>query len=414
MKVLLLCLFLFLREASCGVIEAPAYSSALVPETGTSSQYRSQDVHGNYQFGYEEKHTSGGSFREETGDAYGNKYGSYGLTDADGRVRIVKYVADANGFRVIVNTNEPGTAPSTPAAASINVPQEPVVPAPVATAAAAPVATVVAAPAPVVNTIVPAASAVSAAEANVATVVAAPAPVVKTIVPAASAVSAAEANVATVVAAPAPVVKTIVPATPVVTAAAAPAVVAAPPPAVVAGPAPAIVAPPAPATVVTAPATVTTIRRFVPTSIFPGPAHAPVLQPAPAVPAVPVFGYRRAVATAPVVASTAAAVSYSSGFVPSLPYAGSVPPPPVRKVIVRKVIPAGYGGGYGLLRGAATSYGAPAVVPAPAIFGARLTTGAPWHTYGGQGVVTNFAGKPLDYYDHLANKLGATYLRRRR
>ncbi|KAH8020937.1 hypothetical protein HPB51_010327 [Rhipicephalus microplus] len=256
MKVLLLCLFLFLREASCGVIEAPAYSSALVPETGTSSQYRSQDVHGNYQFGYEEKHTSGGSFREETGDAYGNKYGSYGLTDADGRVRIVKYVADANGFRVIVNTNEPGTAPSTPAAASIN--------------------------------------------------------------------------------------------------------------------------------------------------------------PAPAVPAVPVFGYRRAVATAPVVASTAAAVSYSSGFVPSLPYAGSVPPPPVRKVIVRKVIPAGYGGGYGLLRGAATSYGAPAVVPAPAIFGARLTTGAPWHTYGGQGVVTNFAGKPLDYYDHLANKLGATYLRRRR
>lgn len=358
MKVLLLCLFLFLREASCGVIEAPAYSSALVPETGTSSQYRSQDVHGNYQFGYEEKHTSGGSFREETGDAYGNKYGSYGLTDADGRVRIVKYVADANGFRVIVNTNEPGTAPSTPAAASINVPQEPIVPAPVATAAAAPVATVVAAPAPVV--------------------------------------------------------KTIVPATPVVTAAAAPAVVAAPPPAVVAGPAPAIVAPPAPATVVTAPATVTTIRRFVPTSIFPGPAHAPVLQPAPAVPAVPVFGYRRAVATAPVVASTAAAVSYSSGFVPSLPYAGSVPPPPVRKVIVRKVVPAGYGGGYGLLRGAATSYGAPAVVPAPAIFGARLTTGAPWHTYGGQGVVTNFAGKPLDYYDHLANKLGATYLRRRR
>ncbi|KAL1436660.1 hypothetical protein MTO96_049554 [Rhipicephalus appendiculatus] len=167
MKVLLLCLFLFLREASCGVVEAPAYSTALVPETGTFFA-----VHGNYQFGYDEKHTSGGSFRHETGDAYGNKYGSYGLTDADGRVRIVKYVADANGFRVIVNTNEPGTAPSTPAAASINVPQEPVVPAPVATVAAAPVATVVAAPAPVVKTIVPAAPVVTAAAAPA--VVAAP------------------------------------------------------------------------------------------------------------------------------------------------------------------------------------------------------------------------------------------------
>ncbi|CAN7988560.1 unnamed protein product, partial [Ixodes hexagonus] len=90
------------------------------------------DVHGNYDFGYEEKHTSGGSFRQETGDAYGRKYGSYGLTDADGRVRIVKYVADEHGFRATITTNEPGTAPSTPAGVSINVPQEPTVPVPVA------------------------------------------------------------------------------------------------------------------------------------------------------------------------------------------------------------------------------------------------------------------------------------------
>ncbi|XP_075551999.1 uncharacterized protein LOC142585262 [Dermacentor variabilis] len=344
MKVLLLCLFLFLREANCGVVEAPAYGTALVPETGTSSQYRSQDVHGNYEFGYEEKHTSGGSFRQETGDVYGNKYGSYGLTDADGRVRIVKYVADANGFRVIVNTNEPGTAPSTPAAASINVPQEPIV--------------------------------------------------------------------------PTPIVKAVVPAAPVVTAAAAPAVVAAPAPAVVAAPAPAFVGAPGPAvvTAAAAPATVTTIRRFVPASIYTGATvAAPVVHTAPALPAVPVFGYRRAVAAAPVLTAAAPAVSYSTGFVPSLPYAASaIPPPPVRRVIVRKVVPAGYGAGYGLLRSAAATYAAPTVVAAPAVFGAKLSAAAPAYTYGGPAPVTSFAGKPLDYYEHLANKFGATYLRRRR
>ncbi|XP_050027529.1 uncharacterized protein [Dermacentor andersoni] len=344
MKVLLLCLFLFLREASCGVVEAPAYGTALVPETGTSSQYRSQDVHGNYEFGYEEKHTSGGSFRQETGDAYGNKYGSYGLTDADGRVRIVKYVADANGFRVIVNTNEPGTAPSTPAAASINVPQEPVV--------------------------------------------------------------------------PTPIVKAVVPAASVVTAAAAPAVVAAPAPAVVAAPAPAFVGAPGPAvvTAAVAPATVTSIRRFVPASIYTGATvAAPVVHTAPALPAVPVFGYRRAVAAAPVLTAAAPAVSYSTGFVPSLPYAASaIPPPPVRRVIVRKVVPAGYGAGYGVLRSSAATYAAPTVVAAPAVFGAKLSAAAPAYTYGGPAPVTSFAGKPLDYYEHLANKFGATYLRRRR
>lgn len=37
------------------------------------------------------------------------------MTNADGSVRIVKYVADHNGFRADVDTNEAGTKTSNPA-----------------------------------------------------------------------------------------------------------------------------------------------------------------------------------------------------------------------------------------------------------------------------------------------------------
>ena len=47
--------------------------------------------------------------------------GSYGLRDADGRVRTVNYVADALGFRASISTNEPGVdAYQAPAATSVN------------------------------------------------------------------------------------------------------------------------------------------------------------------------------------------------------------------------------------------------------------------------------------------------------
>ncbi|OQR68768.1 cuticle protein 14-like [Tropilaelaps mercedesae] len=78
---------------------------------------RIEDGRGNYKFGYNEKHATGGSFRSETGSAYGGVKGSYGLVDADGRQRIVSYVADADGFRASIKTNEPGTAPHSAAAA---------------------------------------------------------------------------------------------------------------------------------------------------------------------------------------------------------------------------------------------------------------------------------------------------------
>ncbi|XP_035229385.1 uncharacterized protein LOC118201387 [Stegodyphus dumicola] len=79
-------------------------------ERGFSDQYVSQNTLGQAAFGYNEDHTTGGSFRRETTDRFGNKMGSYGLRVGDGRVRIVNYVADRNGFRADVTSNEPGVA----------------------------------------------------------------------------------------------------------------------------------------------------------------------------------------------------------------------------------------------------------------------------------------------------------------
>jgi len=87
--------------------------------TGALNVYRSQDNHGNYAFGYDEAHATGGTFRREKG-APGIMIGSYGLKDIDGRVRIVNYVADALGYRASIKTNEPGVEPKDPAATLIN------------------------------------------------------------------------------------------------------------------------------------------------------------------------------------------------------------------------------------------------------------------------------------------------------
>lgn len=136
--------------ASASHLIAPAAVPALV-NTGSSSQYRSQDNLGQYSFGYDEAGATGGSFRHEKSDAYGNRVGSYGLTGADGRVRIVNYVADANGYRANVQTNEPGTESRDTAAVAVNkaLPVAAPVALPVAAPAPLPVAAPIVAPAPV-------------------------------------------------------------------------------------------------------------------------------------------------------------------------------------------------------------------------------------------------------------------------
>jgi len=65
-----------------------------------------------YTFGYDVDNGDGNGFRQqEEGDSYGNKKGSYSYQDAYGVYRTVDYVADENGFRATIRTNEPGTAP---------------------------------------------------------------------------------------------------------------------------------------------------------------------------------------------------------------------------------------------------------------------------------------------------------------
>lgn len=92
---------------------------------GVSEIYRKQDRHGNYKFGYGIKDGFGSeNFRKESGDADNNKWGSYGLKDSDGRWRIVHYVADKHGFRVKMDTNEPGVGHAEPADVIVNKHEE--------------------------------------------------------------------------------------------------------------------------------------------------------------------------------------------------------------------------------------------------------------------------------------------------
>lgn len=105
---------------------APIVTQTKYINSGNSWQYRKQDGWGNYAFGYDEQHHdawgSGGSSRDEKGDSWGNKEGSYSLNVGDGRQRVVKYVADGAGFRASIKTNEPGIVASNPADANINTP----------------------------------------------------------------------------------------------------------------------------------------------------------------------------------------------------------------------------------------------------------------------------------------------------
>lgn len=66
-----------------------------------------------YSFGYEAPGSDGRSSRSESSD--GRKVtGSYTMVGADGVNRVVNYVADGDGFRASIITNEPGTERQNP------------------------------------------------------------------------------------------------------------------------------------------------------------------------------------------------------------------------------------------------------------------------------------------------------------
>ncbi|KAH9406919.1 hypothetical protein TYRP_013186 [Tyrophagus putrescentiae] len=110
----------FILLAVVATASAIPYHAGIV-NTGQSAVSRHDDGLGNYNFGYNEDHATGGTFRKESGTGGHGVQGSYGLRDADGRMRTVNYVADALGFRASVSTNEPGTdVKQDPAAVNLN------------------------------------------------------------------------------------------------------------------------------------------------------------------------------------------------------------------------------------------------------------------------------------------------------
>ncbi|KAH7966086.1 hypothetical protein HPB49_013786 [Dermacentor silvarum] len=65
-----------------------------------------------YKFDYNiADHEGNQQYRIERADAQNTKTGAYGYREVNGIFRHVNYIADKYGFRAVVNTNEPGTAP---------------------------------------------------------------------------------------------------------------------------------------------------------------------------------------------------------------------------------------------------------------------------------------------------------------
>lgn len=110
----------FCLQMVCHVLSKPVKQAA----AGQSSVAYSQDHKGNYQFAYEISDKSGASnFRQESRNGKVVR-GSYGLTDVDGRTRLVNYQADKHGFVAAIDTNEPGTGREDAANAIYNGPDK--------------------------------------------------------------------------------------------------------------------------------------------------------------------------------------------------------------------------------------------------------------------------------------------------
>jgi len=90
------------------VLFAVAYSQGVPDES-----------HKPYSFNYVAEGDEGSSSHSETADGSGTVRGSYSLSDADGRNRVVEYVAGIDGFVANIRTNEPGTDNASPADVTI-------------------------------------------------------------------------------------------------------------------------------------------------------------------------------------------------------------------------------------------------------------------------------------------------------
>ncbi|XP_042150157.1 cuticle protein 16.8-like [Ixodes scapularis] len=111
-QVLVCCLFAYV---ACGVVVEQVLVCCLFAYVACGVVVE-EHLPQPYSFGYDNVDEFGTRMtRQETGDEFNNKVGSYSYVDALGVSRVVKYVADATGFHPTVETNEPGTKTSAPA-----------------------------------------------------------------------------------------------------------------------------------------------------------------------------------------------------------------------------------------------------------------------------------------------------------
>jgi len=104
MKLLIICGLIAISQALTFGKTNIVRSEQLVPEVVVQPEPISP-----YAFSYTADAIDGSSARQESADASGVVRGSYSIVSADGIKRIVNYIADENGFRAQVQTNEPGT-----------------------------------------------------------------------------------------------------------------------------------------------------------------------------------------------------------------------------------------------------------------------------------------------------------------
>lgn len=67
-----------------------------------------------YEYGYQLDDTQGSHGHIEKRDESGRVEGEYSINLGDGRVRVVRYVADENGYRADISTDELGTESKNP------------------------------------------------------------------------------------------------------------------------------------------------------------------------------------------------------------------------------------------------------------------------------------------------------------
>lgn len=111
-------------------------AAAMKPQMGASGYGNKQTANNKYEepqhppmpfaWGYDINDGYGATqYHKENGDEYGKRTGSYGYMDAYGVYRNVYYVADENGFRATIKTNEPGTANESPADVELTAEEPP-------------------------------------------------------------------------------------------------------------------------------------------------------------------------------------------------------------------------------------------------------------------------------------------------